>query len=208
LSGMKKKFRRMRSQMNRLLSAVVLMAVCSGISLAQKTVTAVEYSIFSVVLNSIDRDYRKDNNGETQHYLILTELFDSRKQEASASGRKLANGLWGKPKHSLVDESEVKGLIEKGRIEFEEAVNKARLESKPYPGGMCGESIWNHFHSTYPDSNGYYQFSNVRFDRRKQRATIEVKGKGAVWDSQTTYCLVRTRRGWRIQSYGGGLSIC
>jgi hypothetical protein len=194
--------------MNRLLSAVALMTVCAGISFAQKPLTALEYSIFSVVLNSIDREDRKNNNGETEHYLILTDLFDYGKQDASANGRKLASRLRARPKYSLVDESEVKRLIEKGRIEFEDAVKKARLESKPYPSGMCGESVWKYFYSTYSNSNGYYRFSNIRYGPRKQRAYVEVKGIGAAWGSHVTYVLVKARRGWSIQNSYGSFGAC
>jgi len=163
-----------------------------------------EYSIYGIVLNSVDREYRKNNKGKTQHYLILTKLFSSKGVIPDAENRSLVpNKLPFRRQYSLVDETEIDGLIEKGLTDYEK-----EKKLKPMNVDMCGESIWKYLYSRYPDSSGYYHFSNIVFDRAKRRAHVTVKGIGGYWNSSVDHSLIKTRKGWKITSSGGGFGVC
>ena len=133
--------------MNRVLLTVLLVIIYSQASLGQNSVTATEYSIYGIVLNSIDREYRNDNEGETQHYVILTKLFSSISVRRDAEKRFLfPDKLPVRHQYSLVDEIEIKGLIEKGEAAYKKEKEKAHSESKPMRFDMCGGSIWKYFY--------------------------------------------------------------
>lgn len=185
--------------MIKLLSVFLFITVFTVISSAQVAISALEYSVYGAVLDSMDQDFRAANDDKRRHYVVLDRLFNSSisigRTETNTTLRKR---IPVKYKYSLVDETKVKALLEKGETEYKKRGTR----------DMCGEAVWKYFSAEYPDSEGYYQFSNIEFTGNKQYAALEVKGVGGYWNSFTKYSLTKTPTGWKVHPLEGTASIC
>lgn len=194
----------MKSRINKPVIIVLLAAAFARAASSQTEYSSLEYSLYGLLINSIDVEFRANNKGKKQHYVVLAEVFDSQHKKTEPVNPVLLNKIPARPSYSVVEEHDVKELIAKGEAEYEEERMKkgaARLD-------MCGESVWKHFYQKYPRSEGYYHFSDITFSSDKMRAYVEVKGKGAAWDSNMSYVLTRRRKGWEVGTVGGGFTVC
>jgi hypothetical protein len=109
--------------------------------------------------------------------------------------------------YSIVDEQEILKWAAQDEVEYQAQQDLRRREGKPLEAGQCGAE-WKRFYSHYPESYGYYRLTRIGFSHDHRRAYVEINGKGDTWERNAGYWVKWTKRGWKTQKAGGGVSVC
>ena len=186
---------------------------------SQSKITNEEYKIYAVVLKEIYHDNLTIFNEKTS-FVILNEtvkpaLFDNsdewkmkglskdfrKKNEAIAS----LNGQFPvKYKYDFVSKGELEQFFEIGKRNVKE-IRKGETTHFIIPN--LNDIYWKPFYEKFSDANGYYSFSRIGFDSTKEFAILEVYGEGCDWSSDSTFILIKTKRGWKIYNSSSSRDI-
>ena len=208
-----------------ILAPIIVFIAAGGMS-GQSRITNEEYEIYGLVLTEFFReDNRRNPDNPQEHFVIASKTVvvdpTSVEKERSSLYRSFNNRNKAQASfeprfpvrfsYSIIDEQEILLWAKQDAEEFDARIKGAReralRDHTPMPLSMCGAE-WERFHSRFPKSFGYYRLSRIGFSRDHRRAYLEIEGKGSFWNSNSSYRLRWTTRGWEIQSAGGGFSVC
>ena len=201
---------------------VLLIGLLISPLFAQSKATSKEYKIYAAVLTEI---YKRDLKNTKQNSSIVVldktvmpDFFDfyvgrnikGLKKDFRRKNEKIVNlekSFSLKFKNYVISKNELDKLLKIGgenaeRIRSENEKNKKLLVS-----GSTSEVIWEPFYDKFPKANGYYSFSRIGFDLTKRFAVIQVYGEGAYWNSDSTYVLMKTKKGWRLYTSSRSFTI-
>ena len=114
-----------------------------------------------------------------------------------------------KHEHYVVDKNELEKLFQLGRdkAEKERRIFEESNKDRKLIFTASDESVWSPFYKNFRGANGYYKFTRIGFSKTKKRAVLQVFGEGASWNSNETYILLKTKKGWKVYTASSGFSI-
>jgi hypothetical protein len=205
--------------MPKLLCAFALVVFTTQLATSQTAVTPEEYLIYSVVFR--DLKIHSGSEPEPQYFVIISR---TKKQGRPIIARSVRfrgmisdfvrkNALSAELKakfpsfhiYSLVEESEVKALLEMSRTESEEKNKKVRSgsEGAKYIGYDC-DSLWKAFYQKYPKADGSYRISRIGFSANRRAAIVEIEVESGCCSGNWTYILTKNRQIWKPYTMAGG----
>jgi len=202
----------------RILFSVLGIGLFAQLAFGQQFVRKQELSIYALVIRDVRR-LEGDWAGKARKLVVLSQTMKGDKRWVETAGEStrglvknfervnnqsliLPDSLAGQCRCDLLSETELAGILDKGRKETErlEATQKVRgIMALP----SCDDG-WQYFSAKFPDVNQYYKLSRIGYSASGKFAFVETDGIGACSDSNCTHLLKRTTKGWRIYRRGGG----
>ena len=207
--------------MRKIFYSFLLIGVTAISVVAQPRVTKEEYAVYASVLKSIRSD-QLERSKEKYSFVILNNTFRAddfnpfgkrrfrslsrdfvRKNRVSA---KLVKSIPVNYEYTIISRPDVDELLKIGTEDLE----KVRAEYARGKVGMAmgyGSSVWKRFYASFPNTNGYYQFSRVGFSPDKKFALVSIEGTGSSWSGADTHILRKNKGKWQIYMSSGSFII-
>ena len=200
---------------------IVAIGFCVSSACGQTAIGKDQYSIYAVVIRDIRDEVRrqekttprivllsvtmKADNGLGKDSLLMKGLSRNfAKQNLSAA--EVQNKFSVQFQIDLTDKSEIRDLLERGKIEYKK--QQAELAKSGKAMASVCSPFWEYFYEKFPNSIEYYQFSRIGFSTNHQFAVVETIGEGSCSNSWWWHWLKRTRHGWVVyrRTFGGSVS--
>lgn len=195
----------------KILVLFLLFLVCPGLS--QTGLSTSEYAVYGAVLRTIYTENRRDYSNKSHFVIIdrtlksdavntptskrfsnLVNKFERLNQFEYPIERKLPAGQYSKRYH-LISPSSLDGLFLKGKGEYDRRIEDARRNGKLPVIDICGSAHWYPFYQKFPEANGHYRLSRVAITGNF--ALVRIQREDVCSGFDTTYLLLKTKKGWR-----------